>query len=530
MLADQPHVHFCLHTEHEVPRVQLNMNVLHRIYSPLCRRYHVVSIGDLFKNRYKVVRKLGWGHFSTVWLVQDKDVAADAPHRYAALKIVKSARHYKEAAEDEVKLLRSIRDTDPGSRGRTRAVLLLDDFKHYGPHGTHICMVMEVLGHNLLKLIKQHEYKGIPMDLLRRIIRQCLQALAYMHDDCEIIHTDIKPENILLCMSPKEVTEMGDAAAAAVVEQGKGKGRSSGPGAAVGGESTGSASPGKLSKTQKRNLKRRQKAKEKKAAALAAGAGGDGDDDDDGGDEDDDDGDDAAATTTTAVASEACGDGQAAAAARSSSPPNPPPPKQPELPEKVKRAYFVTNNIKIADLGNACWVHTHFSPDIQTRQYRSPEVILGADYDASADVWSVACMAFELATGDFLFEPHSGEGYTRDEDHCALISELLGKFPKEVAMSGEYSVEVFDTEGELLNIHELKPWTLQEVLHEKYGFSKELAEQFGSFLLPMLDVRTTHRKSAIDCLDHPWLQESAAERAAKKTIIAHNVLAPMPEE
>ena len=51
---------------------------------------------------------------------------------YAALKIVKSARHYKEAAEDEVKLLRSIRDTDLASMGRTRAVLLLDDFKHYG--------------------------------------------------------------------------------------------------------------------------------------------------------------------------------------------------------------------------------------------------------------------------------------------------------------------------------------------------------------------------------------------------------------
>eukprot|EP00729_Bicosta_minor_P003487 gene3487-30245_t len=345
--------------------------------------YHVVSIGDVFKNRYKVVRKLGWGHFSTVWLVQDRDVAPDAPHRYAALKIVKSARHYKEAAEDEVKLLRSIRDTDPGSLGRTRAVLLLDDFKHYGPHGTHICMVMEVLGHNLLKLIKQHDYKGIPMDLLRRIIRQCLQALAYM----------------------------GGAAAAG----------------GGGGDGGGGGGPGKLSKTQKRNLKRRQK---------------------------------------------------------------------PELPEATKQAYFVTNSIKIADLGNACWVHTHFSPDIQTRQYRSPEVILGADYNESADVWSVACMAFELATGDFLFEPHSGEGYTRDEDHCALISELLGKFPQEVAMSGDYSLEIFDSDGELLNIHELKPWSLQ---------------------------------SALKCLDHPWLQESAAEIAAKKIVVAHKVLQPISE-
>ncbi len=33
--------------------------------------YHPVKIGDLFHNRYHVVRKLGWGHFSTVWLCWD---------------------------------------------------------------------------------------------------------------------------------------------------------------------------------------------------------------------------------------------------------------------------------------------------------------------------------------------------------------------------------------------------------------------------------------------------------------------------
>ena len=35
----------------------------------------------------------------------------------------------------------------------------------------------------------------------------------------------------------------------------------------------------------------------------------------------------------------------------------------------------------IVDLGNACWTHKHFSDDIQTRQYRCPEVILGSHYD-----------------------------------------------------------------------------------------------------------------------------------------------------
>jgi len=53
-------------------------------------------------------------------------------------------------------------------------------------------------------------------------------------------------------------------------------------------------------------------------------------------------------------------------------------------------------SVKIADLGNACWVSHHFTNDIQTRQYRSPEVILGAKWGASTDVWSMACMVCVL--------------------------------------------------------------------------------------------------------------------------------------
>ena len=53
---------------------------------------------------------------------------------------------------------------------------------------------------------------------------------------------------------------------------------------------------------------------------------------------------------------------------------------------------FETISVKIADLGNACWVGHHFTNDIQTRQYRSPEVILGSKWGASTDVWSMAAM------------------------------------------------------------------------------------------------------------------------------------------
>ena len=43
--------------------------------------YHPVKVGDLYNNRYHVIRKLGWGHFSTVWLCWDL-----TERRFVALK------------------------------------------------------------------------------------------------------------------------------------------------------------------------------------------------------------------------------------------------------------------------------------------------------------------------------------------------------------------------------------------------------------------------------------------------------------
>lgn len=64
----------------------------------------------------------------------------------------------------------------------------------------------------------------------------------------------------------------------------------------------------------------------------------------------------------------------------------------PAADKMVDDLQFDTISVKIADLGNACWVGHHFTNDIQTRQYRSPEVILGAKWGASTDVWSMAAM------------------------------------------------------------------------------------------------------------------------------------------
>ncbi|XP_063052748.1 SRSF protein kinase 2 isoform X2 [Engraulis encrasicolus] len=899
--------------------------------------YHPVKIGDLFNGRYHVIRKLGWGHFSTVWLCWDIQ-----GKRFVAMKVVKSAQHYTETALDEIKLLRCVRDSDPGDPNKDMVVQLIDDFKISGINGIHVCMVFEVLGHHLLKWIIKSNYQGLPLPCVKSIIRQVLQGLDYLHSKCKIIHTDIKPENILLCVDDAFVRRMaveatewqkagapppsGSAVSTAPQQRQVGKisknkkkklkkkqkrqaellerrlleiealereaerqranespeedndiptprggrnPRSNNPNAnsnpapgpaiapadtddedddddddaeeeeeedegererpvrltnhtcAARNEQVGDVPPVEVSSTtedgegenqklkssppsperkrtsspsspsnnpthtntntntntnnpkpegenqqkdQEKNQKEEKKdakaeeeeeeeeendddeedddededddeeeeeggqrdvveqenknkedkeeeehreeevkeevkkvkkknkkdeddeevetklekkespkndndedskeeikeekeekevEKEDKEEKEKEGGGEEEEDDDDEDDEEDDDDEDDddddddedddeeieqqprrnnpnpntnsnsnnATSTNTNInnanldISKANGhilvgvkeltlgiavvtpaspllcplveseisttDRDASDASyelynggenppgltngarhRTTSPRFPDLPLDPEpggltllpgLPGsqqqqqgpvhlrhqgplspsgdrsrtvsssstgdtpkgKVRAADLLVNpldprnadilRVKIADLGNACWVHKHFTEDIQTRQYRSIEVLIGAGYSTPADIWSTACMAFELATGDYLFEPHSGEDYSRDEDHIALVMELLGKVPRKVIAAGKYSREFFCKKGELRHITKLKPWSLFDVLVEKYGWSAEDAGHFTHFLLPMLEMVPEKRASAGECLNHPWL-------------------------
>nr|XP_014102663.1 SRSF protein kinase 3 [Bactrocera oleae]XP_036223555.1 SRSF protein kinase 3 [Bactrocera oleae] len=669
--------------------------------------YHPVNIGDLFQGRYHVVRKLGWGHFSTVWLCWDLQ-----EKRYVAIKIVKSAHHFAETAKDEIKILKSVRDSEPSNPRRQKTVQLLDDFKITGVNGTHICMVFEVLGDNLLKLIRKSNYRGIPIENVKSITRQVLEGLDYLHTCCKIIHTDIKPENVLLCVDEQYVRSLANEATELYVMNYKMF------------PSFVSRAPkeyrepqitGKMSKNKKKKLKKKAKKRlelfkkqwdyleqsgggvqeggEAPAEAddrtlLANDGFGDGnkeqrarlkggklvngdvtdpdDGDEDGDDEDaeqdviaednaaDGDADDddeeeqvlgcdsnnsntnsprkqqkptavhnateqvitnsipgekkkkkkknkknsghqqqhqkerenqqqqndnksssssdshtikdelndsgsssptlkgqsankknASTKNATAKASKTQNNNiknnnntntsntnltphikqnannneqivnctvTTAAPQQSKSEPViyapalASPPAVKPIPRKDPALEPCKFDVKIADLGNACWVDKHFTEDIQTRQYRSLEVILGAGYDTSADIWSTACMAFELATGDYLFEPHSGENYSRDEDHIAHIIELLGPIPHNIILRGAYASQAFNRKGELRNITGLKPWGLVDVLSEKYEWPRADAESFADFLIPMLVFDRTKRATAAECLKHPWLR------------------------
>ena len=391
--------------------------------------YHRIQIGETFgEGRYIIVKKLGWGHFSTVWMAFDNKMKT-----HCAIKVQKSDTQYVEAARDEINILESLKKS---SEGTEPVVQLQDCFEHVGPNGTHICLTFEVLSKSLLSLMKRYNYKGIPLAIIRIVAKQLLEAVDFIHEKCGIIHTDIKPENVLFTVHEKEQKAMTQFASNMSEE---------------------------IDRLKKEGHIHR-------IAEIVLKNGG--------------------------------------------YKPDP-------------QLTFESKQIKLVDFGNACWTSNQFTDDIQTRQYRAPEVILGCGYDTKADIWSCACLLFELATGDFLFDPHGSDEYDRDEDHLALIMELLGPVPSSVLERAEYANDFFDSNGQLLHIPRLNFWNLRDILREKYKFSEFDADIFTNFLLPMLYYEPDQRASAATSLEHQFITGKQRKKVPIKSSLPRESSSPM---
>ncbi|KAI0362771.1 hypothetical protein OH77DRAFT_1467846 [Trametes cingulata] len=89
-------------------------------------------------------------------------------------------------------------------------------------------------------------------------------------------------------------------------------------------------------------------------------------------------------------------------------------------PENVLLRHPAKSAIKVIDFGSSCFEHEKIYTYIQSRFYRSPEVILGMNYHMAIDMWSLGCIMAELYTGFPIFP---GEN---EQEQLACIMEVLG--------------------------------------------------------------------------------------------------------
>ena len=538
--------------------------------------YHPVHIGEILLNRYIILQKLGWGNYSTTWMALDTKYK-----NYVAIKIQKSAQQNINNAYDEVEILSEIekhindekwikslnkyweKEPDRLKKGNikdhTQILHLLNSFIYHGQNGKHFCLVFEIMGMTLADIIKKFNYKGIPLSYVKIITKQILIGLDYLHRFCGIIHTELKPENIWICLTKKqidEINESGKYEQSIFTSNKKEKSKDV--------DDTNNSFLAQCIVENKLISKKKKKKKKKKIFKPKIKIY-----------EDinilkkfqeinlnENDFINYNININQIIER----------------------PKVLSVPKKIfhyfedskdfytqweseyelnlkdysksiqnylsekkkisqdyeyRLKYILTSKIlqtkfdekkqieyinslqkdlfklfldideniriKISNFSNACYLNHHFSREIQTRQYRAPEIILGINYNETVDIWSLGCIVFELITGDCLFEPRQKNSFSKDDDHLAQFIELLGKIPKNFALSGTESKRFFTKDGKLCRINTLHKRLLKDALIKKYHMKKKEAEKLNDFLLPMFEFCPEKRATAKQMLTHPWL-------------------------
>lgn len=162
--------------------------------------YCKIINGDVLNKRYTILNYIDSGTFSTVWLAKDTEM-----NNYVAIKVNNSNRDDTFSAHYEINFLQIINNH--------KNYLELYDYFIYRnpvrPNESHVCIVMEIA---LCTLHDSYRYFNRRNNIMRlgifnTIKNQMLVGLSYLHNECEIIHNDIKPENILVGMNQSQKTQ-----------------------------------------------------------------------------------------------------------------------------------------------------------------------------------------------------------------------------------------------------------------------------------------------------------------------------------
>ncbi|KAG8410154.1 hypothetical protein J3459_017357 [Metarhizium acridum] len=163
-------------------------------------RYYPTRIGETFQDRYQVVGKLGYGATSTVWLARDMQ-----HRRYVTLKIFIKCASMGKALDDELKIYTRISNTATSHPGRSAVRSLLDTFNIDGPEDKHQCLVHAPLFESVWAFLHRNPIQRLPNIMLAFILQRLFLALDYLHTECQVIHTDIKADNIMFEFSDESV-------------------------------------------------------------------------------------------------------------------------------------------------------------------------------------------------------------------------------------------------------------------------------------------------------------------------------------
>lgn len=311
--------------------------------------YQVVT-SDHIAYRYEVQGVLGKGSFGQVLKVLDYKTGT-----YKALKIIRNKKRFHHQAQVELKVLQHLRHNDPED---AHNVIHIQEHFHFR---NHLCITFELLSINLYEFIKQNNFQGLSLQLIRRFAQQMLVSLRFLHQH-SLIHCDLKPENILL-MQPSR------------------------------------------------------------------------------------------------------------------------------------------SAIKVIDFGSSCFVNERMYTYVQSRFYRSPEVIMGLPYGCEIDMWSFGCILAELYMGYPLFP---GED---EVEQLLCIMEVMGVPPPHLIDTASRRKVFFDTNNQPTVVPNSRGKMRHPGAKSLWGVLRCKDPGFVDLLEGCLRWDPAERMTPQEAMNHPWLAD-----------------------
>lgn len=396
-------------------------------------------VGEFFNNRYLCLKYLGRGTFCRTWLVYDFETK-----NFYAMKIL--GEKFTEDGESEISIFSKVNNLETPD---SRIIKLYDHFESKGC----IHLIIELMGICILDLIDGFFEKDldIPILFMKSMFSDILKGIKELHDK-EIIHTDIKGENIMIDTEPKKIRHIKewfmdlkfhDKYLEWITYELPENFLS-------------------LNTDKRKKIKKKCRVRSlKRASAFFK--------------------EELVKYNETEIEGGDTFD--------------------------IERPFTT----KIIDLGN-CELMSHREQDmIQIINYRPPENIIGEFYDTKSDIWTIGCILYEMILGDYMFNIDRRDfNNSLDCDRGMLhrMYEMLGIMPLEMTKKCDFSKDLFDSKGRIIN-H--KTYTNKKI-HELLMLDTELelkeAMVIEDLLIKMLNYDPKLRLTAEECLKHSWFNNS----------------------
>ena len=433
------------------------------------------------KVNYVIVKLIKAQSSSSVWLAYeiDKCKKEKSLNNFYAIKI-----HFTTDVEEGLKELQIANMMN--SQIHVRNILLpIDTFiitrKIDNKEKKNICIVMKLMACTVHHLLSFKEFEnGLPLNIVKSIIFSTLQTLEDLHKN-NVIHGDVKAENILLEGIHKDneidikniLSKTSKTAVLKYISKNNNSSHSDSDSDSANDENSdndsdndndeNSDSDSGYYETEDNN------SVDSRIYLYSDDDDGDGDGDDDDGDDDDEVKNDI------------------------------------DIDIDVDKKYIENPKTYLSDWGFCIVNNDYRKKYLQTKECRSPEILLRLGYNEKSDLWALGCTAYELATGYPLIYYDCSE----NEQHLfqmKLITEIAGKIPNDMINNSPHKELYFTQDNhikgvKLINTNKLSE--LEEILEKRGEYKKDIA-LFIDMMLELLEVDPRNRVSSKKSMEHPF--------------------------